>query len=404
MGKLSFFKTSETCGYIDFSLGYVHCKSKEEQVVNLTSTILCPKRSPSMDRTIIAGVEKDLLSWLEQKKLPVTQSVIDARFSFIFPTCLREFGSRHLLTASQFIAWLFIFDDVLDKHAKALDLNADNMAIVFDTLTKIVRNELHSAGITAIIKNNPNIKLPLFEQFCHALHETCTSLRTITQENGASLDYFIKKFSRYMDSLKAELEERDQKYNVQTEEEYRRMRKNDGAVPTTFAFLAALKGIDIKEELFKKQCFKNMAAAGAVALSYVNDVVSFPKECYEPEHSSILWILLNQMQGDFEKAFKYAITLINDVTLTLLNPTLPLKDQLEPFKQFYELVCDCQYDNARWSIEETGRYRQFKDENNQLISMPFSMKYYEGPSPKPSEKITVQICPVASPPTLSAKL
>lgn len=389
------------CNEVEFDFGKIeHKVGKQTLTANLAGCVILPpqeKRNPHIEK-----VHQQNLDWLVLMGFVERDSIRykkynAAKFSALFSTPLRDNSEADLKLTTDFISFLFTFDDVVDnyklpKEEKEKAQLKKELKEIFAVFHKIMCGE--EKDLTKI----PEHQFPLYKNFCHALLDIRIRMEKLDKQTHQA---FLDKFEEYLYSI--EVEKKPLKFTLgMTVNEYLEMRRNTGAVWLTMEFIAMVKEIQLSSAIRKNFEVNLIIKAGVEALSILNDLVSQQKELNEPDHHNMIKVklheLLNPKMGLFQdnnqtlekslfeeikqeqrlhlqsgllfsakrephlnllqKAINETINYHNQAMFTLIN----YKNQLDPgifdqFKDFYNMIVDCNFDNYYWSVFETKRYQ-----------------------------------------------
>ncbi|KTD14321.1 terpene synthase family protein [Legionella israelensis] len=374
MRKIAFFPKADhsttnihiQCLEIKVDFGWITGNfNHNEMSANIKGKALFPPHLPARNPHIEAAGEENI-QWLLKMGLiqekEEVQKARSSRFSALFSTPLREKSQADLKLVADFIAFLFIFDGVVDNWAVK-----NNFGPVLNKVLDVFYRIL-SGDYADISKIPENESFPRYQAFAKALFDIRDRLNVKIDAHSCGTEAFagfLKKIKNYFDSLRWEEKVRSKRWAM-SETDYITMREHTGAVWETFAFIALVMGVLEPEDPLSVRIIK----AGVHALDVMNDLVSFQKELDEPDHPNMVWVMLNKNTYSPDKARKedsnplqQAIdeTFIyhnQEVQSLLILPKYLSPERREAFEPYLKIVTECLYDNLYWSVYETPRYQE----------------------------------------------
>lgn len=355
-------------------------------IAKLDGIIFLPKEKQKNPH--VAMVRKQIEEdWLLKIKL-IDKSQIEKikslNFTPLFSTPFnQERTGEHLFTSVKFISWLFLFDDIFDKNLSLLRENNINLHHLMDFYLNIMKKNVH---LHELHKYSFLIKFPKFEAFSLALFDIRHDLDLIHEAGSPSEKYFLENLRQYYESILLECHQREKGSHASVND-YMKVRRHTGAVKLTFSLIALLKNIYLSSELTHSLEFQLLEDSAIDSLSLLNDIISYPKErnhfSDEEAHENIIntYQNLSKESHPLQDAIKQSIRLHNNRLLSFLHfketiqGSFLLNDkQKNTIKEYAELMGDCIYDNAIWSVIETSRYKYIYDKNGMKTEIPMQFE------------------------------
>lgn len=350
------------CNNVKFNLGSVL-----EGQAELSGTIIYPIANFTRNPHIDAANEQSI-NWAIRLGLIDSHDAFEklqrAKFTAVFPTALRIKCLDDLKLLGDFVTFLFLFDDIIDQHWLSVREQLPNLESVFKVFIDIIQGDY--TDIAAI----PHIDFYCYKNFSAALFDICDRFRT----KQASHAYFIKCMHGYFGSIIWELTDRLSN-DALTETTYLSMRGHTGAVRASFELIALICEIEVPEAIRNNPVFERVVSAANIALCIMNDIVSFPKELFEPSHSNLIWVKLDELVNAcpkiklkkgklLQQAINYAIKRHNAEVYDFIQWQKLLPMENHALNEYCAILLACLWDNLNWSFTETDRYlNKMRSEN-----------------------------------------
>ncbi|CAG8448497.1 8377_t:CDS:1 [Gigaspora rosea] len=206
---------------------------------------------------------------------------------YIFPTI--PFERRCL--AIDFFNWLFFVDDLIDNN-KNLKGKPEEIKIILDKFNTILEDNLQSE-----VLQNP---------IAIALWDVWARMKKITNE--AWRIKFRNTISLYFESCCLDAQNESSNKIPNSVEEYIKIRRNSGAVMTSFNLIEPLLGIQISYDNLELQNLMNYCNDH---ICLINDLYSLKKELIEGDVDNIVIVLRRLHQSSLQEAINYTVELIN---------------------------------------------------------------------------------------------
>ncbi|KAF0459124.1 Terpene synthase family, metal binding domain [Gigaspora margarita] len=235
-------------------------------------------------------MEKHCYEWAKKFEL-ITKKTTNIEFKlskfgllicYIFPTV--SFERRCL--AVDFFNWLFFVDDLVDKK-KDLKGNPKEIKILLDKFKNILDDNPQSD----IFQNSISI----------ALWDVWARMKKITNETWRLK--FRNTISLYFDACYLNAHNKQSHSIPNSIEEYIKIRRNSGAVMTSFNLIEPLLGIQLSYDLN----IQNLMDYCNDHICFINDLYSLKKELVEGEVDNIIVVLQRSNQYSLREAIEYAM-------------------------------------------------------------------------------------------------
>ncbi|CAG8729138.1 12344_t:CDS:1, partial [Racocetra persica] len=244
----------------------------------------------------ILKTEKHCYEWAKKFDL-IIKKTADKEFKgskfgllicYIFPTV--SFERRFI--AVDFLNWLFFVDDLIDNK-KNLKGKPENIKIELDKFKSILDNKPHPEVLQSSI--------------AIALWDVWSRMKKKTSEEWQLK--FCNIISLYFDACYLNALNKHSNNLPNSIEEYSKIRRNSGAVLTSFCLIEPLLEIHISHDNLDLQNLMNYCNDH---ICFINDLYSLKKELMEGEVDNIIIVLQYSNQYSLQKAIDYAVALINN--------------------------------------------------------------------------------------------
>ncbi|KEP45685.1 terpene synthase family, metal-binding domain protein [Rhizoctonia solani 123E] len=185
------------------------------------------------------------------------QKFFDAGFGLMTALCYPDCDFAHLRVVTDFVLWLFSFDDLTD--AGGLDS---------------IQGMKRAVDVTMNVLRDPTTPPPKFN-VAAILHSYFNRMRQ--DASPATTRHFVDAVDFYTQAVF------QQKVNRSTDttpsiEEYIQLRRDTSAMKIAWAVLEYSLDMDLPDEVVNHPIVKELADAGNDILTWANDIYSFPIE------------------------------------------------------------------------------------------------------------------------------
>jgi hypothetical protein len=245
-----------------------------------------------------------------------------------------------LLFGSDWAAWLFLFDDEYCDECEESALGADPAATVEVTVRMLGALEHGTAA-----RPDP------FALALADLRARLSELATPVQRAR-----FLGTVTAYLYALVWEAVHRQRRPPSELEE-YVRMRRHCGAVPTCLALIDVVNGFELTEAQWCSPALRAAADATADIICWSNDIISFSREeAQSPEMLSLPAVLARSRGLSIQHALDRCAAMVRARLAGYLVAERPLLASGDP--ALIRFAADLRHwiaGNIEWSYE-TGRY------------------------------------------------
>lgn len=364
------------CRLIKFDMGEV-THPEFNQTVKLSGALLCPLSSPKNPH--IAEAHEKSIAWamafglVDAKGIEILKA---ANFAGLFASCLRAKPVQDLEIMTEYSAFLFILDDILDKQAESLGEAVVKSALV--TFGKLF------AGDYTSFSQVEKIDFPLFENLCRSVID----LRERLVDKGVDLTHFVSSVKHTLNATiwgtNGGFRNMSEEGIVLSRESYLQMRQATGAVETIFELACVLNGLNVSETARENLTVQRVSVAANHIICLLNDIVSLNKEIEEKNRENFIQTLLFTKQDlglkvSLENAIKQAIQFHNIQVFDFLSWKKFIPDE-EGVEQYCAMLQDCINDNLEWSLKGTKRYSPvlaWKSENEMTLEEYHQLLTYQ---------------------------
>ncbi|KEP51734.1 terpene synthase family, metal-binding domain protein [Rhizoctonia solani 123E] len=234
------------------------------------------------------------------------QKFFDSGFGLMTAMCYPDCDSAHLRVVTDFVLWLFSFDDLTD--AGGLDS---------------IQGMKRAVGVTMNVLRDPTSPPPKFK-VAAILHSYFN--RMCQDASPATIRHFVDAVDFYTQAVF------QQKVNRSTDrtpsiEEYIQLRRDTSAMKIAWAVLEYSLDMDLPDEVLNHPIVKELADAGNDILTWANDIYSFPIEFARGDTHNFVCVAMEHNKLSLEDAIEY----VNQLTRKRLDEYVEIKAKLPSF-------------------------------------------------------------------------
>lgn len=270
---------------------------------------------------------------------------------------------------TDFITFLFVFDDMVDCAHSRLGTDAELVAHVGEMLMMGVLGHQAFAGAADELQLSACHRRKLVG-LQNALADITRRLLDITGDRAA-LDHYIESMTDYFDGNVRESELRQTAEN-QDVTEYAALRLSVSAVYPCLEIGAILRGVNVPAEVRASHAFKEMRKACNLNVSYVNDLFSYRKESLAGETSNLVYVLKSARALSTKTALDSAAHISNMVVEGYLDIACS-RTWDEGTRAYLVLMQSWMRGNMDWYIEVKDRYDAVSSTD---LGLPFGVPEY----------------------------
>jgi hypothetical protein len=351
-----------------------------ETIAKLEGKLLLPCAEKRNEH--ISEIQSKLINWLLNIRLIRSNQVDKVKqlnFVPLFSTPFTdELTSDNLFTSAKFIAWLFLFDDIVDKNLPDLLKNKINLHEILVNFHQLMTGEIDHVTFEKQLFTN---QFPNLFAFANAFTDIANDLKH-KKISADTRQYFLNNLHLYFKSISHECDHRGNA--PESVESYLSVRRHTGAVKLTFSLIALLKGLHLPPSITTSIEFEQLENAAIDALSLMNDIVSFPKErnqsSDEDAHDNIIPVYENLSRAGniLQDAFDQSTKLHNEritsfyQAIDQIRNSSSLSDENKTLLLAYanKVMKGCLFDNAFWSVNDTNRYRFVINKKGEHTEIP----------------------------------
>ncbi|KAH7334147.1 isoprenoid synthase domain-containing protein [Rhizoctonia solani] len=234
------------------------------------------------------------------------QKFFDSGFGLMTALCYPDCDFAHLRVVTDFVLWLFSFDDLTD--AGGLD-SIQGMKRAVDVTMKVLRDPTSSP---------PRFKVAAI------LHSYFNRMRQVA--SPATIRHFVDAVDFYTQAVY------QQKVNRSTDttptiEEYIQLRRDTSAMKIAWAVLEYSLDMDLPDEVVNHPIVKELADAGNDILTWANDIYSFPIEFARGDTHNFVCVAMEHNKLGLDDAIEF----VNKLTRKRLDEYVETKAKLPSF-------------------------------------------------------------------------
>jgi len=230
-----------------------------------------------------------------------------AGFGLMTALCYPDADLERLSTTTDFVLWLFSFDDMADEGEFKEDVEGVKTAI--DTMINVLRKPDAAT---------PDLIIAAFLQKFFARMRSVSSLETTER--------MINAFYTYTQATLQQTTNRSVD-KIPSIDEYIQIRRDTSAVKIGFAVLEYSLGLNFPDAVFEDPAMAELWVAGNDILTWANDIYSFPVELGRGDTHNLVFVAMQEKQLTLEGAMDY----VNELTRARLNDYVEAKKQLRSF-------------------------------------------------------------------------
>ncbi|KAK7690887.1 hypothetical protein QCA50_005989 [Cerrena zonata] len=249
----------------------------------------CPYqlRVSPLNEVVAHNTEKWVLNMVDFDEKTL-ESFLETRGGSLAGYSYPDADEFHLQVASNFMEWLFCFDDYSDKCTK------DEARILGDSVIQCFRDP------RAFQSDVPVCKL--------AKDFAC---RLLQSAGPRCMRRFADTIESYMISVTEQARDRDEDITPDMES-YISLRRETGALPSSFVLIEFAAGLDLPDEVIEHPLIRSMEMATNDWTAWTNDVLSYHKECAIGDTHNIVAVIMNERKVDLQTAMDQAGDLCHD--------------------------------------------------------------------------------------------
>jgi hypothetical protein len=244
----------------------------------------------------IDEAEEQNLEWLEALGLAdsnVRLNVGKAAFHHLGSLVYREEDELGLQLATNFITFLFLFDDMADSAQSTVGANVEVMRQTTQLLMQGVEGHWSSPGDADHIDVSPRLRRKI-ERLQNALADITARMKDFTIDGAApDLTFYSEAMREYLEGNVAEARSRcEAREQFQADvRSYTDLRLAVSAVHPCLELGCITRRFQVSRQARNSWQFRAMRRACNLSVSYVNDIFSYRKEALAGETSNLLIVL-----------------------------------------------------------------------------------------------------------------
>ncbi|MFC1617313.1 hypothetical protein ACFL2K_03745, partial [Candidatus Margulisiibacteriota bacterium] len=325
---------SNAKAYINFNLGKING-------FGLAGKIYCPIKLKESPYSKI--IEKETIKWardmrlISKKKASLKHFIEDKTYKLAC-YCYADTPYDALLTEAKMIAFMFNFDDAMDRKNTRIGINPIKMFKLIHKLIKIFCGD-----------KNINPK--------NHLHRAILDITRDMDRTGKDKRPFINSFRRGFQAKVIEVKNR-KKGKIYGLEAYKQLRDYGSGVEPTLEIEYLLNNINVTKKVRENIAFRAASLLANRIISYTNDVLSLGVEIKNNDFNNIVLVKMDQDKISLEEAFKWSLKHIEDNTRAFLA-WLKEFPQKEPYPAIANALKYWIRGNLEWASQDSKRYRRF---------------------------------------------
>ena len=308
-----------------------------------------------------AWVEEQNLAWLSKFGLledaDEAAEVEKAAFHALAALVHHDDPLESLELASNFISFLFYFDDMVDSATSEIGTSFQLTREVADRMMRGVHGRVPALG---------DEELPI----CQASRERVAALQCALADISARLRLFttditpyIDAMQEYLDGVVHEAQIRDVCSCFTTVEAYDALRVLVSGVRPCLELGAIVRGIQIPESVRASGPFKDMRRACNLNCSYINDLFSYQKEALVGETSNIVMVIEQASECAPRAALREAFELTSQTVVDYLRASRELEGGDADTAAYMTLMENWMRGNLEWCVTANHRYLENSSTN-----------------------------------------
>lgn len=300
--------------------------------------------------------------WLEALRLAtpnVQLNVGKAAFHHLAALVYREEDEVGLQLATNFITFLFLFDDMADSSQSTIGANVEVMTQATDVLMKGVEGHWSSPGDADHIDVSPRLRRKI-ERLQNALADITARMKSFTIDGAApDLTYYVEAMREYFEGNIAEAQSRCEargQYFRADIWSYTNLRLAVSAVHPCLELGCITRRFQVSRQARDAWQFKAMRRACNLSVSYVNDIFSYRKEALAGETSNLLIVLASSGgYASSQQALDKSCQVCDDVLFDYFAAGEALT-KAAGVEQYARLMESWMRGNLEWYLARNERY------------------------------------------------
>lgn len=289
---------------------------------------------------LIAQAQDELLASITSHMVVHDQKVIKkiemAAFAQLIGNAHPHADLDKLSAVVEFAAWLFIYDDIIEKQKKQQTI---------ETLHARTMEILKGAQVasTDITLNR------WFHDIVARIHNISGSATWNERFRKDIQDYFQATLWEFANRKRGK---------IPTLAAYRKNRPNTSATKVMFDFIELMEGAPIPQEIFESDYFHQMLILGLNLVNWENDILSAPKEFLNADIHNLVFVHQASENISYEEAFeKTALDLSEDLNqfMTLAQEVPDYGPHTEAVNRYIEGIMNWVSAHHFWAIA-SARY------------------------------------------------
>lgn len=332
------------------------------------------KPDPNLDA---AKAQEIVMDWLVKKGLIKEEKraeTNESNFAALFSSSLTDKGLEATVISGKHIAWLFIFDKIIDEyeHGGLTPLQVKKVGKLF---MKILNNKFSEDEIKKEVdKEFKGFHVPNLAAFGIGLLDIYNDLKKLYKGDSRFKEYcqlFLLDEKNYFKALVWELQVRNNP-ELFSDSRFQKLRDQVSGVPASFRLCALVAKLRLLPKDFSNVKHQSQFYGGVHQLCKVNDIVSFLKETLETikditevtsnktqSHIDDLHLnfIINRAQvlaqdpkieNPLQSAIDEAFAIANQELWNFVNCTESRIS--EKLKENCIIILKCLFDNIEWSL------------------------------------------------------
>jgi hypothetical protein len=286
------------------------------------------------------------------------RGVSKAAFHHLGALVYREEDSIGLSLATNFITFLFLFDDMVDSAESAIGTNVERTRQVTQMLMRGVDGRWASPGEADHLEIGVRSRRKV-EGLQNALADITWRMKQLRRSDGSEPDlrHYRAAMSEYLEGNVREAEGRDDR-STQDVRSYTDLRLAVSAVHPCLEVGCITRRLHVDTAIRSRRAFAKMRRACNLNVSYINDLFSYKKEALAGETSNLVIVLSTSMTNStVQQALDQACKVVDETILDYLEAADEFMDSAEPGIRGYMCLMESwMRGNLEWYLAHNERY------------------------------------------------
>ncbi|GEM_PF-1788804 len=305
----------------------------------------------------VIDAEVQNFNWLVDMGLIVpgdaaSEAVEHAAFHHLSSLVYQVEDGESLALVTNFITFLFFFDDMVDSSDSEIGTNIELIASVGEMMMMGVLGNRAFEGSCDDLAVTPRLRWKI-GALQNALADLTRRMLKITGDQTA-LEFYTEAMSEYFEG---NIIEARMRCSVETCDlpRYTDLRLAVSAVHPCLEIGAITRGLRVSDAVRNSDDFRELRRACNLSVSYINDLFSYRKEALAGETSNLVHVLRSALDLETQDALDRAAVVANKVVFEFVDGR-DSRSWSEDERGYIELMEAWMRGNMEWYLAVNERY------------------------------------------------